>query len=585
MWATEHCSLRTAVFGLLVIITAFLIPHRAAAEAGYIDHTSSLTDYTRTVAALNREAAVLAGRGEGSGEETLHAVLCRTKGGAPDLDGLYPVYTVAGPNHCYTIYFCTGEQAEEAAEKLAAQPGMRYAQCDVLVRAVSADAEPAYSFHSWAAPLMGFDSYLAYASGWGSGSATVAVIDSGTCPHSLISPRMLDGGYDYIDDDDDPTNDLFGHGTAVAGIIVDCTPGMPVYILPIRVLNSGGSGKMSNVVNGVREAIQRRVDVINLSLESPVMSPALDDAIAEALNAGITVVAAAGNSGVNTSEVCPAHLQLPGMIVVGGAEYNAGAVSRSTYSNYGSSVDVYAFGTGVRCCSRSGGYVGGTGTSYAAPHITALCALLHTLHPGISPSAVEARIRASADAEAAVPVPALSAMIPQSMGMRLTSLTMSVGDLLTLPDIALPATAMETINLAISDESVASCVQGVLTAIGPGSCTISASCPGLDEMTFEVCVTEASAGTLMLPEALTAIGDEAFMAAELVGHVIIPEGATHLGSRVFDGCTALRTVTLPDSLKEIGENSFSDAVLICPRESTALTYAVEHEMQYVITAD
>jgi subtilisin family serine protease len=132
----------------------------------------------------------------------------------------------------------------------------------------------------------------------------------------MLVGRMTESGYDYVDADDDATNDPFGHGTAVAGILADCTDGAPVGIYPIRVLNASGSGTVSNLVLGIREAIGKGVTVINLSLESGAIRQALDDAILDAVADGITVVVAAGNKGIDTAGVSPAHIDASGAIVL-----------------------------------------------------------------------------------------------------------------------------------------------------------------------------------------------------------------------------------------------------------------------------
>ena len=122
---------------------------------------------------------------------------------------------------------------------------------------------------------------------YGSGSCKIAIIDSGTYRHSLIGARLIVGGHDYIDNDDDSTNDLNGHGTRVAGIVADCTQGLPVYVYPIRVLDADANGKTSNVISAILEATNAHVNIINLSLATFTQSELLESAVRSAISSGI----------------------------------------------------------------------------------------------------------------------------------------------------------------------------------------------------------------------------------------------------------------------------------------------------------
>jgi len=428
---------------------------------------------------------------------------------------------------------------------------------------------------------MNFGAYVAFSEKWGTGSSTAAVIDSGVCYHSLLSGRVRMGGYDYVDGDEDPTNDEFGHGTRVAAIIADCTPGLPVYVYPIRVLDASGGGKMSNVVNAVREATARRVDIINLSIESHVLSDALDDAVLDAVRAGVTVVVAAGNSGINTAEVCPSHLTNRGAIVVGAAEGDDGLYRRASYSNYGGSVDVYAYGTDIMSASLSGGYGSDTGTSMAAPHISALSAMLHMTHPGLSSGKTEDRILRAAVGTNVVAVPDLALMVPQSRGFSLRKVHLNVGEMLQLYAATLPETAAEQITYAVSDAQIVNVEQGALTGLAPGTATVTVSCTGFEDTAFTVTVDETERTVLTLPASLTALKEEAFAGAASLQLVQLPEGLETIGDSAFADCPALERVYVPSSVQQIGGKAFSRAILLCEGE-TAWQYAENHELQYVL---
>ena len=120
---------------------------------------------------------------------------------------------------------------------------------------------------------------------------TVAVIDTGVCmSHEDLVGRVLDNGYDFVDNDDDP-EDVFGHGCSVAGIIaanIDNGIGIAGFapnssILPVRVLGPSGSGSMADVAAGIVYAADEGADIINLSLGSMVGSQVTQDAVDHAV--------------------------------------------------------------------------------------------------------------------------------------------------------------------------------------------------------------------------------------------------------------------------------------------------------------
>lgn len=554
------------------------------AEAGYTsyDYTESPAQYARMIAALNAvqstDAPYLR---KSAGIDRLCAVICKTDGCELAICADELACKIDGPGDRYTLYYHSKAAAERAVEYYRSQIGMLYAELDSEVAAADL-LSGKQTFHSWGASAMDYGRYLNHAEHWGTGSAVVAVIDSGVFRHALIDGKMGESGFDYIDVDDDSTNDLYGHGTHVAGIIADCTGELPVCIYPIRVLNAAGKGKMSNVVNAVAEACAKKVDVINLSLESFVMSEALDTAILDAVSAGITVVIAAGNSGSDTEYVCPAHLRDRGVIVVGAAELNGESCVRASYSNYGESVDVYAFGTNIVSCSRSGGFVEETGTSMAAPHISALCALMRLIHKGISPAETERRIVSGAVVRREVNVIETARMIPASPGFSLRALSLRVGEAIPLPAVAMPVSCCEALRYESANPTVASIEDGRIAAIQPGSTTVMASCVGMDVEPFQVIVMERSAdGYALFPKGLKRVEDEAYAGDRILEWVALPQGLEAIGDRVFDDCGALRLIELPDSLREIGEHAFPNAVLLCGTGNYTQGYAEEHGLQYI----
>ncbi len=583
-------AFRKSAFVLLILLAWARFPGNAAAAESapfadgippYIDCTDDQRSYGETAALLNQAAERLGGYGtdttDGKKADNtgLWPVLCRTNGEAFSFEKWEPICVLAGPYDCYTLYFGSEAIAARAAAALSALPEIRYAEPDSAVEACSAGA---VTFHSWGAESMNYAPYLDYSGELAEGSVTVAVVDSGVYPHPFFQERLTESGYDYVDADDDATDDPFGHGTNVTGIIADCTQGFPVCFYPVRVLNATGNGSVSNTVNGIREAMEKQVDVINLSLATRKVSAALDAAVLDALDAGITVVAAAGNAASDTAQVSPANLTDTGVIIVGAAEEDG---SLASYTNYGSSVDLYTYGTMILCCSNSGGYTEATGTSIAAPHVTGLASLLLLTHSGIAPEEIETRICLSTDKSEEVNIPDLVRMIPARPGLSLTLLKMDLQDSVSLPADARPVTAMESVRYESSDSAVISVQGGTLIPVGAGLAEITAQCPGMPEVRFTVAVTEEDCTAITLPQGLRAIGSEAFSGDGAVLHILVPEGCETIAAGAFDGCASLKTVELPATVTALEGGSFSDAVVLCPEDELLEALLLAQNVPYI----
>jgi subtilisin family serine protease len=159
----------------------------------------------------------------------------------------------------------------------------------------------------------------------------------------------------------------FGHGTMVAGLVHLVAPG--AKIMPVKVFTSAGSTTMSEIVAGIHWAVDNGADVINMSFSSAQGSAALRDAIGYATDNGVICVAAAGNDGQNIV-VYPAAYN-----VIGVGSTNDSMV-RSSFSNYGSDVDLAAPGEGDITLYPGNNYAAGWGTSFSAPLVAGGAALL-----------------------------------------------------------------------------------------------------------------------------------------------------------------------------------------------------------------
>ncbi len=247
-------------------------------------------------------------------------------------------------------------------------------------------------------PDADIDAPEAWALATGTRSVTVAVIDTGVdYTHPDLAANYA-GGYDFVFNDADPMDD-HGHGTHVAGTIaaaVDNLTGNPAQpegvvgvapharIKAYKVCRSDGTCDDFTIQQAIARAVEDGVNVINMSLGDTVYSQSLDNAVQDAWNAGLVIVAAAGNSGV-TDPLYPAAFDNVISVAAFDEDHR-----RASFSNYGNWVDMSAPGNLImstypmsQCPASStpgdtGCYTWLSGTSMATPHVAGAAALVWT---------------------------------------------------------------------------------------------------------------------------------------------------------------------------------------------------------------
>jgi subtilisin family serine protease len=245
----------------------------------------------------------------------------------------------------------------------------------------------------------------------------VYVIDTGIyAAHTEFGGRANGNGMTSIADGNG-TNDCYGHGTHVAGIVGGSTYGVAkgVTLHPVRVLNCSGSGSDSTVMAGVDWVTANRIGpaVANMSLGGGPSS-SLDQAVRNSINSGVTYVIAAGNWNSPAMNFSPARVaEALTVAATGNYENPANPVSdqRASFSNWGSAVDLFAPGVGVLSAWPNFAAIPGctltsstpnastvicSGTSMAAPHVAGAAALYLQTHPSATPSEVGGVIRHTA---------------------------------------------------------------------------------------------------------------------------------------------------------------------------------------------
>lgn len=221
---------------------------------------------------------------------------------------------------------------------------------------------------------------------YGKNDVTVAVIDSGITVDSntknVFNDRVL-SGVNYSATKSAETNgneatDDNGHGTSISYIIAQSTSDN-VKLLPIKVIDSAGKGTLLSLYQGIKYAIEQNVDVINISLSTAsTHSELIEEAIKEATDKGIIVVAAAGNYGSNVKYYTPAKFD--NVITVASVNEQ---LQHSNFSNYGDAIDYATIGENVYTESYNGAD-NRNGTSYSAAKLSAIVSYFKAIDKSVN---------------------------------------------------------------------------------------------------------------------------------------------------------------------------------------------------------
>jgi subtilisin len=266
--------------------------------------------------------------------------------------------------------------SEHAIDNLRKNPGVAYIEDDVILTIATDEY-----VNSTGVSHIGCE--ITHNNGIDGTGVKVAVIDTGIdYTHEDLNANYK-GGYDFVFSDSDPFDDSYNsHGTHVAGIIAAERNGIGVIgvapnasLYAVKVMGGSGHGLESWVIAGIEWAVENDMDVVVMSFGTSEDSQSLRKACRNASDAGVLLVAAAGNThGGNVTY--PARYD--SVIAVTATDPND---SRASFSPVGQEVELAAPGVNIMSTVRGDGYGNLSGTSQAAPHVAGTAALIISSNP------------------------------------------------------------------------------------------------------------------------------------------------------------------------------------------------------------
>ena len=291
------------------------------------------------------------------------------------------------------------EKAEEAVVRaLSKNPHIEFAELDMQSEMATTQVNDPKFGSAWHLPKIQAPDAWDVSKGEG---ITIAILDSGVDGSHPDLVNQMVPGWNAVDGSA-TTADINGHGTAVAGTaaaasnnaIGVASVAWNAKIMPVRITNdSTGYAYWSDVARGLSWAADNAADVANISY-GVSNSSTVTYAAQYMRNMGGVVVVSAMNDGID-----PGYTDNPYMISVSATDSND---AKTSWSNYGSFVDVAAPGINIITTNRGGGYGNWWGTSFASPATAGVAALIMAANPNLTPDDVEKVLEDSADKVAGV---------------------------------------------------------------------------------------------------------------------------------------------------------------------------------------
>ena len=353
------------------------------------------------------------GKGEGEAEFEADEILVKFKPDTPE-EKIKEINAKHGTKEIervprigvHRLQIPAGVTPEEIVKQYQGEVDVEYAEQNYIAHALIIPNDPDFS-KQWGLDNIGqtggtpdadIDAPEAWDIQTGKSSVVIAIIDTGCDQDHPDLAGKFTAGHDFVNDDSDPQDD-HGHGTYCAGIASAVTnngigvAGVSWYsqIMPVKVLDSGGSGSYSDVAAGIIYAADNGADVISMSLGGSSSSDTLEDAMEYAYNSGVVIACATGNDNGPVSYPAAYDEYCLG---VAATDHND---QRASFSNYGPQVDVAAPGVNVYSASWDNTYKTASGTSASTPFVSGLAALLLARDATLTPDEVKEQIKSTCD--------------------------------------------------------------------------------------------------------------------------------------------------------------------------------------------
>ncbi len=334
--------------------------------------------------------------GSGYGQYVSGELVCKMEPGF-SIDSIYSLFGTAVQGHlnqigCHLLRTPSGQNPDSLATIINnldivsyCRPNYYFSTPEGLQRSSPfADQQGVGDFSLQSAAI---DVQLADAHTLSTGAGVkIGVIDGGINPghpeFASYAGRII-SRWDYIDSDslpnDEPGGIGSGHGTLVAGILRLVAPDADIYVY--RVLDTAGRGDGFSVAAAILMAIDDDCQVINLSLGMVGVHDAVDEALRLSRRYGILVVAAAGNDSSSSGAIFPYPASRDFCVSVLALD---SVQQKADFSNYGVKSDICAPGTSIYGPFLDSSYVWWSGTSFAAPFVSGLAALLYSVQPKLT---------------------------------------------------------------------------------------------------------------------------------------------------------------------------------------------------------
>lgn len=337
-----------------------------------------------------------------SGQVSTNRLILKVEGSRLDLSEFLADKVISRENNMVVIQFATEEEAQRCLEELQKRGDIIYVEFDeydVMQSVREEDSslpvvtgvKPGNDYNSWGVVDMGLDQLRDYvAATYPNNSVDIAIIDSGIDSYVEQLPQVVEN-FNVVTRQ--PGSVPHHHGTHVTGTVWESVLGTNTNIHCLDVFNGAESADRLMTILAIEACTTTGIDVISRSMGCVGHTAALEEAIRNAVAAGIVYVNAAGNETVDiVNDIHFCGSEVDEIIIVGAYDINH---DPAYFSNYGTTVDVSAPGVDIYSFDvHNPGYViGFNGTSMATPHVGALAALVKLMYPNATPAEVELYIK------------------------------------------------------------------------------------------------------------------------------------------------------------------------------------------------